>query len=108
MFDSLEHAAIIAGIGDDGHGLEVLGGASNHRRSSDVDLFDGLFQGDLARGSILKRIKVHDNKVDWEDTMRPGLRLVFFVPAQKKQAPMNLGMQGLDASAKNFGKSREA
>ena len=61
--------AVIGRIGDDGHGLKILGGAANHRRPSDVDLLDGLRQGDIAGDCGLERIEVYDNEVDGKKTV---------------------------------------
>jgi hypothetical protein len=49
----------------------VLGGSPHHRRAADVDVLDGLVEGDpRARHRRLKRVQVHGNQVDLLQPLR--------------------------------------
>src|SRR6185437_5106482 len=60
-----KHARIIGRIGDHGDAFEILGGGTNHRGSTDVDVFDQLLCGNTAlacgRG---KRVEIHDDHIN--------------------------------------------
>ena len=99
-----EHDGVIGRIGDDGYGLEILGGAANHRRPSDVNLLDGLRQGDIAGDCGLKRIEVYDNEVDGKEAVRLGLLFVFFVTAQVGRPPWIFGCRVLTRPSRISGK----
>ena len=48
---------IISRIGDDGHGRMVLGRRPQHRRASDINVFDGMIQTDVGFGDgLFKRV----------------------------------------------------
>ena len=102
-----EHDGVIGRIGDDGNGLEILGGAANDRRPSDVDLLNGFRKCGVAGDGSLEGIEVYDNKVDGKEAVGLGLLFVFFVAAQVEEASVDPRMQSLDASPKDFGEACE-
>ena len=98
-----EDGPIVGGIADDGHVAPVLGGAPDHRRPADVDVFYGLFQGDaLLRDGLPERIQVHADEVDGFDAvLGEGLHVGGQFPAGE-DAPVDLRVQGLHTAVEDL------
>ena len=63
-----EDGVVVGGIADDGDVAPVLGGAADHGRTADVDVLDGILEGDaFLRDGLLERIQVHAHEVDGLD-----------------------------------------
>ena len=104
----IQDTGIIVGIDDHGHGAVVLGAAADHGRASDVDLLDGLPEGDPLPGNgLLKRVEIHADEVDGEDAVLLGLGSMGGIIPQEQQAPMHLGVEGLHSAIHHFGKPGE-
>lgn len=95
-------------IGDDSDGSVVLGSASQHGGTTDVDMLDGVLIVDVGLGNgRLEGVEVHDHHVDHADTVVFGILHVGGKVAARKQATMHLGMQGLHAAIHHLGKTRK-
>ena len=106
--DVLEHVRVIRGIDDDGDGAVVLGGAAEHGGAADVDVLDGLLEGDVGFGDgLLEGVEVDDHEVDGLDAVFLGLFLVGLVAAQVEEAAVDLGVQGLDAAIEDLRRAGE-
>jgi len=103
----LEHGVVVGGIADDGHALVVLRRAAQHRRAADVDILDGLFEGDALLGDgLLKRVQVDDHQVDHRDAVGTRLGEMGFLVATAQQAAVDFRMQGLHAALHDLGETR--
>ena len=100
-------AVVVGGIDDDSDALVVFGRAAKHRRAADVDVLDGILEGDIRLGDgLLERVEIHNDEIDRPDAVLGGGGGVFLIFAQEKQATVNLGMQRLDSAVKHLRKSR--
>ena len=61
------HHRIPVGAHDDADGLEVLRGRANHRRPTDVDLLDHVFEPGPGRHRLPERVEVHDHQLEGFD-----------------------------------------
>src|SRR5690606_34534715 len=82
----------------------VLGGRAQHGRATDVDVLDGVLEGAVrARRRLPEWVQVDDQQVDATDAVLfDGLEMLGHV-ATCQQAPVYLGVQGLDAAVEDFG-----
>ena len=84
----------------------VLGGASEHRRSPNIDLLDRFRKIDSRAGhGFLKGIKVHHHQIDHFHTLGFGGFPVGRIVSEAKQTTMHLGMQGLNPPIHHFRKT---
>ena len=99
-------AAVVGWVDNDGDALVVFGRAAEHRRTADVDVLDGVLEGDIRLGDgLLERVEVHDDEIDRADTVLGGGGSVFLIFAQEKQAAVDLGVQRLDAAVEHLGET---
>ena len=104
--DLIGDAAVVGGVDNDGDALVVFGRAAKHRRAADVDVLDGVLEGDIRLGDgLLERVEVHDDEIDRPDAVLGGGGGVFLIFAHEKQATVNLGMQRLDAAVEHLGET---
>ena len=94
---------VVGGVAHDGHVLPVLGGAAHHGRTADVDVLDGLGQGDTLLGDgLLEGIEVHADELDGLDAvLLQGLHVCGNVAAGQ-DAAVYLRVKGLDTSVADF------
>ena len=65
-----ENGAVVGRVAHDGDVPPVLRGAAHHRRTADVDVFDGVLEGDALLGDGLpERIQVHAHEFDGLDAV---------------------------------------
>ena len=84
----------------------VLGGAPQHGRSADVDVFNGIVEGHVGFGhGGLKGIKIHHHQVDGGNLVGGHGRLMGGITADKKQAAMHFGVKGLHPAIEHFRKT---
>ena len=96
-----QQAVVIAGVHHDGHVVMVLGGGTNHGRATDVDVFDGIFEGATGFGhGIGEGIEVNHHHVDGLDGMLGHDGIVLTATAEN--AAVYLGVQGLDPAIHHF------
>ena len=103
-----EHRVVIRRIDDDRDRLIILRGAAHHRRSADVDLFDGLGERDAGfRDGRFERIEIYDHEIDRLKTVFPRFLFVFGISAFVEEAAMNAWMQRFHATLQDLRKIRE-
>ena len=103
LADFSEDGIVIGRIADDGDVPPVLGGAADHGRAADIDILDGVLEGDsFLRDGLAERIEVHADQVDRLDAVFfQGFHMGGHVPAGQDTA-VNLRMEGLDPSVADF------
>jgi hypothetical protein len=82
----------------------VLGGGTQHRRPTDVDVLDG--GGDTAgrvRHGFLEGIQIHHQQIDGGDAMLRHDRVI--LSAATEQSTVDFRVQGLDTPVHDFGKA---
>ena len=94
-----ENGIVIVRVAHDGDVPPVLGGAAHHRRTTDVDVLDGILQRHAFLGyGLPERIQVHAHELDGLDTVfLQGFHVGRDV-ASGQDAAMHLRMQGLHAA----------
>ena len=104
--DLVENLRVLGGVGGDGGEGVVLGRRTHQRRPADVDLLDGLVQGDaLAGHGGLERIEVHHHQLEGEDAVL-GQRLhVLGVVVAAEDSAVDLRMEGFQPAVHHFGKA---
>ena len=85
----------------------VLGRGPHHRGPTDVDLLDALFLGGTCAHRVGERIKVGNHQVKRLNTQVGQLGHVVRVAGIGKDPGVDRGMQGLDPTAQNLGKTRQ-
>ena len=85
----------------------VLGGAADHRRAADIDVFDAGGVIRAARNGRLERVEIDDEQVDLRDVVRQHRRLVLGIAAHRQQAAVHLGVQRLDPAIHHLGEAGE-
>ena len=85
----------------------VLGRGAHHRGAADVDLLDRLCVGDARLGNRLaERVEVDDDEADLLDPeLGDALEILGHVAA-REDAPVDAGVQRLDATAEHLGSAR--
>ena len=84
----------------------VLRAAADHGGTADIDLLDGLFQGDpLLRDGLLEGVEVHADQVDRKDAVLGRLGLMLRIVAEEEEPAVNLGDQGLYAAIHHLRKA---
>jgi hypothetical protein len=95
----------LRGIGQHRDVFPVLGCASHHGRSADVDVLDGVFQRATGLGhGRLEGIQVDDEQIDSLDAMGLQGQHVLGQIAPRQQATVHLGMQGLHPAIQHLWK----
>jgi hypothetical protein len=101
----VEHGGIVIGFDDHGHVGVVLGRGTDHRRPTDVDVFDAVVVIRAPGDGRLEWIKIHHQEIDRLDVVRLHRGGVFLVGADRQQPAMHTGMQSLDAAVHHLGKT---
>ncbi len=84
----------------------VLGGRTQHRRATDVDVLDCVLVAAVGPGhGGFERIQVHHQQVDWRDAVFGHHVRINRLAAQ--QAAVHARVQGLDAAVHDLGKAGE-
>jgi hypothetical protein len=104
----VEHRHVLAGVGDDDDAVMVLGGASDHARATDIDVLDGLLEGDARPGDgLLERVERHRHEVDGTDAVGLERRHVLRPLAAREDAPVDLRVERLHPPVEHLGKARD-
>jgi len=99
---------VVAGLGDDGYVLEVLGGGADHGWAADIDVFDEMAEGDIGlRCSLFEGVEVDDDHVDGHDAVLGDGGFVLGFASDVEQAAVNSGVEGFDAAVEHFGEAGE-
>ena len=99
---------VVGRVGDDGDARGVLGGRAQHGRTTDIDVLDGVREGDLGVGDgLLELVQVDDDQVNQLNAVLSGLLHVLLGIAAGKQRAVNLGVQRLNAAVHHLGIARE-
>ena len=102
----VEQPLIVANIDDHADAVVVLGGRSEHRRSADVDVLDGLGIGAFGVGDrLLERVEVDDEQIDEPDAVSGQCSVV---RADTREQPAVDGrMQRLYATVHDLWETRD-
>ena len=102
-----EDLIVLAGIGDDGDELVVLGGGPDHAGPADVDHLDRVGEGAAFLGDrLLERVEADADQIQRLEAVLLDVRLVLRVVAQGQDRPVDLGVQGHHAVPEHLGKAR--
>ena len=102
----VDDQVVVARVDHDGNVVVILRCRPNHRRSTDIDVFNHRSRGRTTRNGGGKRIQVHDNEIEWLDTQLRQLIDVRVVSAVGEDATVNGGVKSFDTAVKRFGKAR--
>ncbi len=103
-----EHGIVIGRIAHHGDRRGIFGGGTQHGRTADVDMLDGVGKGDIGLGDgLLELIEVDRDQVDHLDAVLSGLLHVLLGIAAGQKGSMDLGVQGLDAAVHHLGIARK-
>ena len=91
--DLFRYLIIVRRIGDDRHGLMVLGRAAQHGGTADVDVLDRICQCHIRLGNCgLKGIQVHHHQIDGMDAVLCAGRFMLCIAPQMQQSAVHLGV----------------
>ena len=101
-----DHRFVIGGVAHDGHVAPVLGGTAHHGGTSNVDILDGLFEGNTLFGNRLAEgVEVYAHHVNLLDSVLFESLEVFGKVAAGEDAAMHVGMEGLHTAIENLRES---
>ena len=94
-----QHGLVVVRVNDHGHRVRVLGGGTQHAGTADVNVLDGVREGNVGVGDgLLELVEVHHDQVDKLDAVLGNLgHMLLGVAAGEKRA-VHLGVQRLDAA----------
>lgn len=85
-----QNGIVVSRVRDDGNARGVLGGRAQHGGATDVDVLDGIREGDLGVGDgLLELVQVDDDQVDQLNTVLSGLLHVLLGIAAGQQRAVN-------------------
>ena len=97
---------VVLRVHDDGDVVVVLGRAAQHRGAADVDVLDGIVEGDVRlRDRGLERVEIHHHEVNRRNGVLPHGRLVLGVAPDIEEAAVNFRVQRLDAAVEHLGEA---
>ena len=103
-----QHHVVIGRVDNDCNRFVILCGAADHRRPTDVDVFDRFRECYVRLGNrCLKWIKIDYDKVDRLESTFARLSLVFRVAALVKKSAVHARMQSFHTPFQHFGKCSE-
>jgi hypothetical protein len=102
-----QHGRVVGGLDHHRDVGVVLGGGADHRRPADVDILDAVVERRALGDRLLERIEVHHQQVDRPDAVLLHGGGVVLVVADRQQAAMDFGMQGLDPAVHHLGRAGE-
>jgi hypothetical protein len=95
----LEEFRVVSGVRQNGDTLVVLGRSAEQSDTADIDLLDGLVNGDVDLGDgLLEGVQVSDDEVNLGDLLLGEVLLVGFDVAGK-DTTVNSGVEGLHTTA---------
>ena len=105
VLDAGGDECIIVRIGDDGDGGAVLGCATHHGRTADIDLFDG--GGFVSSGAdrVGERIQIDDHQIERLDAKLFQLCRVVLIGHVSENARVDMRVEGFDATVKALRKA---
>ena len=107
FIDFGKHTIIVGRIHDHGNRLVILGRGTNHRRTADVDVFDGQFKRAIRPcDRLFERIEIHTDDVNRVDAVIGNRLHVFRHGTTSKNAGVNVWIERLDATVKHFRETR--
>ncbi len=107
-FKLFDQSRIILSVTDDRGELMILCGTSKHRRSTDIDVFNGFFMGEIYfRNRLLEGIEIHNDVVDRMNRMFIDLCLMFRQIPSIEQSSMDLRVECFDTSIQHLRKLRD-
>ena len=102
-----QHGTVIGGINNHGHRLMILRRRTDHRRTADVDVFNGVLKRAVGLGDrLFERIKIHADDVDRVNGMSLKRSHVFRDGTTGENAGMNLGIERLNATVQHLRETR--
>ena len=104
---NLEELFVVVYRGYDYNVLEVFGGGTDKRDATYVYFLDDILFGSTAGNSLLERIEVDNDEVDFRYLVFAELFAITIHVAATQYAAEHLGMECLDTSAKNRGITRQ-
>ena len=101
--DLVRHLGIVHGIHHHGHAVMVLGGAAQHRGTTNVDVLDGVVEGGVGpRDRLLEGVQVDDYQVEGLDPVLPDGGFVRGIAAQIQEAAVDFRVQRLHPAIEHF------
>ena len=97
----VEHAGVVAGVGDDADMGVVLGRRAHHGGAADIDVLDGVLEAAVGPGhGLFERVEVDHHQIDGANVVIRHHRIVLAAPAE--DAAMHLGVQGFHPAVHHF------
>src|SRR5574344_3012890 len=104
--DFIQYSLIIVRIADNCNRSPVLGSTAKHRRTSNVDMFNGILHGDIGFCyGLTERIKVHTDQVDSLYSIVLQLFHVLWDIPAGQESSMDFRMKSLDSAITDFRES---
>lgn len=99
----LEEFRVVSGVRQDSDTLVVLGCGAEQSHTTDINLLNGLVDGDVDLGDgLLEGVQVADDEVDLGDLLL-GEVLLVGLDVSGKDTAVHSGVEGLDTATKHLG-----
>ena len=102
-----EQRRIVRRIGDDGDESMILRGGANHRRATNIDVFDHFIAFRAFGHGLLEGIEIDDDEIDRADGVIGHCLRMFRIVTHGQQPAMDHRVQRLDPAIHHFGKTGE-
>ena len=103
-----QNPRVIGRVDHDGHILMVLGGGTEHRRTTDVNFFDRLFESHPRFGDrLLEGVEIDDHHVDRDNPQPLHVVAMGGISANSQNSPLDLRMKRLQTPIHRLGKTGE-
>ena len=100
----LQHARVVLRVGNDGDAIIVFRSTTQHRGTTDVDIFDGFLKRHaLAHDGLLEGVEIDHNQVDGGNGVLSGLGLVLGIVAFLQEAPVDFRVESFHTALEKFG-----
>ena len=107
LLDLGQNLVVILGVANHRYIVPVLGSRTQHRRTADIDILNGLLDRyALLLNRLTEGIEVHAHQVDKLDSVLLQRLKMALVIAASQQTAMHLGVQRLHAAVANLGEAR--
>ena len=81
----------------------IFGSSPDHRRTSDINVFDRLIPGDIRSGHRFpERVQIHHHQINGGDALLLQISLMGSITSFGKDAAVHPRMQGLHSTAENL------
>jgi len=102
----LQNKPVVSTVGDNCYRFVVLGCTAKHRGTANINIFYGIFEGDVGFcHGCFKGVEINNNQINKIDAVLLCLAAMVSILPNCKKTSVYFGMQGFYPSIHDFGES---